>query len=66
MMLMITIATLTVLALCAAILAFLICEDLIRLLVQSESALANIEVLLKVRHDLVPSLLDAVRDHDVN
>lgn len=63
---MITIAILTVLALCAGILAFLICDDLIRLSVQSESALLNVEVLLKVRHDLIPSLLDAVRDHGVS
>jgi hypothetical protein len=63
---MITIAILTVLALSAGILAFLICDELIWLLVQSESAQLNLEVLLKVRHDLVPGLLDAVRDHDVN
>jgi LemA protein len=60
---MIVMSILAALAIIAGLVAVLICNDLIRLLVRSESALVNIEVLLKMRHDLVPDLLDAVRDH---
>jgi hypothetical protein len=63
---MITIAILAALALIAGLIALLTCNDLMQLLVRSESALLNIEVLLKVRHDLVPSLLETVRDHAGN
>jgi hypothetical protein len=62
---MITMAILAVLALIAGIIAFLICDDLVRLLVQSESEQLNVEALLKLRHELVPSLMDVVRDYDV-
>jgi hypothetical protein len=51
---MITLAILAVLALVAGIIAFLVCDDLVRLLVQSESEQLNIEALLKLRHELVP------------
>ncbi|MGO9228241.1 MAG: hypothetical protein ACLQKA_03380 [Bryobacteraceae bacterium] len=54
---------LAALAIIAGLVAVLICNDLIRLLGRSESALVNIEVLLKMRHDLVPGLLNAVRVH---
>jgi len=40
---MITLAILAVLALVAGIIAFLVCDDLVRLLVQSESEQLNIE-----------------------
>lgn len=63
---MTSIAILAVLAVIAGIIGFLVCDDLVRLLAQSESALSNVEALLKMRHELVPSLLDAVRDHDCN
>jgi hypothetical protein len=63
---MITLAILAVLALIAGIIAFLICDDLVRLLVQSESEQLNVEALLKLRHELVPGLMDVVRDYDVN
>jgi hypothetical protein len=56
-------AMLAVLTLIAGFIAFLIWNDLMRLLILAESALLNVEVLLKVRHDLVPDLLDAVRDY---
>jgi hypothetical protein len=60
---MITMAILAVLTLIAAVMALLTCDDLVRLLASSESALTNLEVLLKMRHDLVPNLLEAMRDH---
>ncbi len=60
---MIAMAMLAVLTLIAGFIAFLIWNDLMRLLILAESALLNVEVLLKVRHDLVPDLLDAVRDY---
>jgi LemA protein len=63
---MIVMTVLTVLALIAGIIAFLVCNDLIHLLMRSESALTNVEVLLKMRHDLVPDLLDAMKDHARN
>ena len=63
---MITMAILTMLALIAGIIAFLICDDLVRLLVQSESEQLNIEALLKLRNELVPGLMNVVREYDVN
>jgi len=60
---MIVMSILAALAIIAGLVAVLICHDLIRLLGRSESALVNIEVLLKMRHDLVPDLLNAVRVH---
>jgi hypothetical protein len=54
---------LAVLTLIAGFITFLIWNDLMRLLILAESTLLNVEVLLKVRHDLVPDLLDAVRDY---
>jgi hypothetical protein len=61
---MTSIAIVAVLAVIAGIIGFLIYDDLVRLLAQSESALLNVEALLKMRHELVPNLLDAMRDHD--
>jgi len=60
---MTVIAILAAVGLIAAIVALLICDRLIRLLVRSESAWSNIEALLKVRHDLVPDLLETVKDY---
>jgi len=54
---------LSILIVVAGIIAFLICDNLMHLLVRSESALTSVEVLLKMRHDLVPHLLVAVKDH---
>ena len=60
---MTVIAILAAVGLIAAIAALLIGDRLIRLLVRSESAWSNIEALLKVRHDLVPDLLETVKDY---
>jgi LemA protein len=60
---MIVIAILAALGLAAAIVALLIRSRLTRLAAQSESAWSNIEVLLKVRHDLVPNLVETVREY---
>jgi hypothetical protein len=60
---MIAMAILAVLILIAGFVAFLIWKDLMRLLILAESTLLNVEALLKARHDLVPDLLDAVRDY---
>ena len=60
---MTVIAILAAVGLIAAIAALLIGDCLIRLLVRSESAWSNIEALLKVRHDLVPHLLETVKDY---
>lgn len=59
----IAMAILAVLTLTAGFIVFLIWNDLMRLLILAESALLNVEVLLKVRHDLIPDLLDAVKDY---
>jgi hypothetical protein len=59
-------AILATLAPIAGIIAFLTYDQLIRLLKSSESALLNIEALLKVRHDLIPDLLDAMRNRADN
>ena len=56
-------AILAVLILIAGFVAFLIWKDLMRLLILAESTLLSVEALLKARHDLVPDLLDAVRDY---
>jgi LemA protein len=63
---MTAIVILAVAALIAGFVALLASNDLIQLLVRSESALLNIEVLLKVRHDLVPNLVDTVKSHAGN
>jgi len=60
---MIVIAVLAALGLIAAIIGVLIYGSLIRVLARSESAWLNIEALLKVRHDLVPNLLETVKDY---
>jgi hypothetical protein len=60
---MIAMAILAVLILIAGFVAFLIWKDLMRLLILAESTLLSVEALLKARHDLVPDLLDAVRDY---
>jgi LemA protein len=60
---MTVIAILASLALIAAIVALLIYNSLVRLLARSESAWLNIEALLKVRHDMIPNLLEAVKEH---
>ncbi|MGB7760473.1 MAG: LemA family protein [Bryobacteraceae bacterium] len=60
---MTVIAILASLGLIAGIAALLICDRLIRLLVRSETAWSNIEALLKVRHDMVPNLLETVKDY---
>ena len=60
---MIVIAILASLGLIAGIIALLISNSLIRLLVRSESAWLNVEALLKVRHDMIPNLLETVKDY---
>jgi|CZKN01.1.fsa_nt_gi LemA protein len=60
---MIVIAILAALGFIAAIIALLIYNNLIRLLVRSESAWSDIEALLKMRHDMVPNLLETVKDY---
>ncbi|MGA2039953.1 MAG: hypothetical protein ABSH42_11800 [Bryobacteraceae bacterium] len=60
---MIVIAFLASLGIVTAIIALLVYNGLIGLLVRSESAWLNIEALLKVRHEMIPSLLEAVRDY---
>jgi LemA protein len=59
----IVIAILAALGLIAGIIALLICNGLIRLLARSESAWLNIEALLKVRQDMIPNLLETVKDY---
>jgi LemA protein len=60
---MTVIAILAALAFIAGIIALLIYNSLVRLLVRSESAWSNIEALLKVRHDMVPNLLETVKEY---
>ncbi|MGA3257314.1 MAG: hypothetical protein ABSE35_00295 [Bryobacteraceae bacterium] len=60
---MIVIAILAALGFIAAIIALLIYNNLIRLLVRSESAWSDIEALLKMRHDMVPNLLETMKDY---
>jgi LemA protein len=63
---MIVITILASLGLSAGLGALLIYNQLVRLLVRSESALLNIDVLLKLRHDLVPNLLETVKEYAVD
>ncbi len=57
------IAILAALGLLAGLAAFRAYNGLIHLGARSESAWSNIEALLKERHDLVPNLLETVRDY---
>lgn len=56
-------AVAAVLALFAAPYAFFIYNRFVRLQTSAKAALGDIDVLLKKRHDLVPGLVDAVRDY---
>ena len=60
---MIVIANLAALGLIAGIIALLIYSSLVRLVARSESAWLNVEALLKVRHDMIPNLLETVKDY---
>jgi hypothetical protein len=60
---MFSMAIAAALALLAGIIACLGCDKLVRLAARSESALSNVEALLKARHDLVPMMIEAMRDH---